>query len=101
MNPVDFRNLIGRVGRISFNLYGNVFFVSDDKSVTPEKYIEMLQTPVPSQELSITTDPKVLKKVEKKYSRYLLQVLSCLCSSRKYECQRTGKGVWIVKADGI
>lgn len=67
MNPVDFRNLIGRVGRISFNLYGNVFFVSDDKSVTPEKYIEMLQTPVPSQELSVTTDPKVLKKVEKKY----------------------------------
>ena len=64
MNPVDFRNLIGRVGRISFNLYGNVFFVSDDKSVTPEKYIEMLQTPVPSQELSVTTDPKVLKKEE-------------------------------------
>ncbi len=67
MNPVDFRNLIGRVGRISFNLYGNVFFVSDDKSVAPERYVEMLQTPVPSQELSVTTDPKVLKKVEKKY----------------------------------
>lgn len=62
MNPVDFRNLIGRVGRISFNLYGNVFFVSEEKSVTPEKYVEMLQTPVPDQKLSISTNPDVLKR---------------------------------------
>lgn len=47
MNPVDFRNLIGRVGRISYNLYGNVFFVSDEKSVSSESYIEMLQGPIP------------------------------------------------------
>lgn len=67
MSPVDFRNLIGRVGRISYNLYGNVFFVSEEKSVKPEDYIEMLQTPVPEQNLSITTNPKVLKKVEKQY----------------------------------
>ena len=67
MSPVDFRNLIGRVGRISYNLYGNVFFVSEEKSVKPEDYIEMLQTPVPEQELSITTNPKVMKKVEKQY----------------------------------
>lgn len=67
MSPVDFRNLIGRVGRISYNLYGNVFFVSEEKSVKPEDYIETLQTPVPEQDLSITTNPKVLKKVEKQY----------------------------------
>lgn len=67
MSPVDFRNLIGRVGRISYNLYGNVLFVSEEKSVKPEDYIEMLQTPVPEQDLSITTNPKVLKKVEKQY----------------------------------
>lgn len=67
MSPVDFRNLIGRVGRISYNLYGNVFFVSEDKTVKPEEYIEMLQTPVPEQDLSIMTNPKVLKKVEKQY----------------------------------
>ena len=67
MNPVDFRNLIGRVGRISFNLYGNVFFVSEEKSVTPEKYVEMLQMPVPDQSLSISTNPDVLKKIEKEY----------------------------------
>jgi len=43
MSPVDFRNLIGRVGRISYNLYGNVFFVSDDRTASPAEYIEMLQ----------------------------------------------------------
>ena len=64
MSPVDFRNLIGRVGRISYNLYGNVYFVSEEKSVKPEKYVEMLQTPVPEQELSIVTNPNVLKKVD-------------------------------------
>lgn len=67
MNPVDFRNLIGRVGRISYNLYGNVFFVSDEKSVSSESYIEMLQEQIPEQELSIESNPKALKRVEKKY----------------------------------
>ena len=67
MNPVDFRNLIGRVGRISYNLYGNVFFVSDEKSVSSESYIEMLQEPIPEQELSIESNPQALKRVEKKY----------------------------------
>ncbi|MCC8137614.1 MAG: DEAD/DEAH box helicase [Clostridiales bacterium] len=67
MSPVDFRNLIGRVGRISYNLYGNVFFVSEEKTATPEDYVAMLQTPVPEQDLSIATNPKVLKKVEKQY----------------------------------
>lgn len=73
MNPVDFRNLIGRVGRISYNLYGNVFFVSEDRSVAAESYIDMLQAPVPEQELSITTNPNVLKKVEKKYIAEILK----------------------------
>ena len=73
MNPVDFRNLIGRVGRISYNLYGNVFFVSEDKSVAAESYIDMLQAPVPEQELSITTNPDVLKKIEKKYIADILK----------------------------
>jgi len=27
MSPVEFRNLIGRVGRIEYNLYGNVFII--------------------------------------------------------------------------
>ena len=74
MNPVDFRNLIGRVGRISFNLYGNVFFVSEkDSKVSSEDYVQMLQQDVPEQTLSISTDPKVLKRVEKKYVAEILK----------------------------
>ena len=74
MNPVDFRNLIGRVGRVSFNLYGNVFFVSEkDSKVSSEDYVQMLQQDIPEQTLSISTDPKVLKKVEKKYVAEILK----------------------------
>lgn len=74
MNPVDFRNLIGRVGRISFNLYGNVFFVSEkDSKVKSEDYVQMLQQEIPEQVLSISTNPNVLKKVEKKYVAEILK----------------------------
>ena len=74
MNPVDFRNLIGRVGRISFNLYGNVFFVSEkDSKVSSEDYVQMLQQDIPEQSLSISTDPMVLKRIEKKYVAEILK----------------------------
>ena len=74
MNTVDFRNLIGRVGRISFNLYGNVFFVSEPNSkVKVDDYVRMLQEKVPEQSLSIATDPKVLKKAEKQYVADILK----------------------------
>lgn len=73
MSAIDFKNLIGRVGRISFNLYGNVFLVSQDDSVSIENYIDMLQTNVPIQELSVDTNPNVLKNVEKKYIAEILK----------------------------
>ena len=28
MRPIDFRNLVGRVGRLELNLYGNIFLVA-------------------------------------------------------------------------
>lgn len=68
MNPVDFRNLIGRVGRIEYNLYGNVIFVSSQDDKLPEfKYVEMLKEPVPEQTLSIDAGPKTLTNPERKY----------------------------------
>lgn len=74
MNSVDLRNLIGRVGRISFNLYGNVFFVSEkDSKVKTEDYVQMLQQEIPEQVLSISTNPNVLKNVEKKYVADILK----------------------------
>lgn len=37
ITSVEFRNLIGRVGRVKFNLYGNVFFISDGNQVTEKE----------------------------------------------------------------
>lgn len=79
---MDFRNLIGRVGRISYNLYGNVYFVSEVNSVSPDSYIEMLQTAVPEQELSIKTNPDVLKRIEKKYVADILKSGSSIIPQR-------------------
>ena len=55
MDAVEFRNLIGRVGRIQYNLYGNVFFLSMEKEVEPQQYVELLIEEVPKQTLSIST----------------------------------------------
>ena len=53
MDEVEFRNLVGRVGRIKYNLYGNVFLVRMEDSLKTEKYINLLQNDVPPQEVSI------------------------------------------------
>lgn len=49
MTPVEFRNLVGRVGRIRYNLYGNVFFIRDNEKVLEKRYIEFLENEVPPQ----------------------------------------------------
>ena len=67
MTPVDFRNLIGRVGRIRFNLYGNVFFISQGEKLKQEDYVNLLRKEVPKQTLSIEAGPESLTKSEKKY----------------------------------
>ena len=64
MTSVDFRNLIGRVGRIKFNLYGNVFFLSDGEKVTENEYVKLLREKIPEQKLSVT---EVLKPKLKKH----------------------------------
>lgn len=56
--PVDFRNLVGRVGRIKYNLYGNVFLTRLKMTIKTEKFIEYLQRDVPEQKLSIANDLK-------------------------------------------
>ena len=56
MGAVDFRNLIGRVGRIEYNLYGNVFLVRPDDKVMIEKYTELLSKEVPEQRLSVISE---------------------------------------------
>ena len=65
MTSVEFRNLIGRVGRIKFNLYGNVFFISDGNQVTEKEYVRLLREPIPEQKLSVVQElkPKLKKHV--------------------------------------
>lgn len=62
MTPVDFRNLIGRVGRIEYNLYGNVILVKADERTNNDKFEELLKKEVPEQKLSVTSE---LTKVQK------------------------------------
>lgn len=63
MRPVDFKNLIGRVGRIEYNLYGNVFLVRLDDRLDKEKFVGLLNAEVPPQQLSVVTE---LNKNQKK-----------------------------------
>ena len=52
MDEVEFRNLVGRVGRIKYNLYGNVFLLRMDSSLTERQYEKLLNNDVPDQKLS-------------------------------------------------
>lgn len=65
MNEVEFKNLIGRVGRIKYNLYGNVFLIRDDESLSSKRYLQLLKQSVPEQELPISNNKnqKVIKSI--------------------------------------
>lgn len=69
LTPVEFKNLVGRVGRIEYNLYGNVFLTIIDTKTKPEKFKELLKKEVEEQSLSIVT---VLKP---KYKKYIVKQL--------------------------
>ena len=69
MTSVDFRNLIGRVGRIKFNLYGNVFFLSDGKKATESDYMKLLRESISEQKLSVT------KELKPKLKRHIVNTL--------------------------
>lgn len=53
MNEIDFRNLIGRAGRIRYNISGNVFFVCIPNISSADKFVKKLQKPVRPQRLSV------------------------------------------------
>lgn len=56
MSAIDFKNLIGRVGRIEYNLYGNVFLMRPEEKVKSEIFVELLKGDIPEQKLSIVTE---------------------------------------------
>lgn len=58
-SEVDFKNLVGRVGRAKYNLYGNVFIVRLQKQEREEdlqKFEDLLTNDVPPQKLSIESE---------------------------------------------
>lgn len=64
MTEVEFKNLIGRVGRLEYSLYGNVFLVRLSENLKAEKFKELLSNDVPEQKLSLVSE---LNKNQKKY----------------------------------
>ena len=69
MSAVEFRNLIGRVGRLQYTLYGNVFLTClPGESVEPVHYVSLLQQEVEQQHLS-------LSKLADREKRYVIDCL--------------------------
>jgi superfamily II DNA/RNA helicase len=62
MTAVDFRNLVGRVGRIDHSLYGNVFLVRLEENLKVKDFVELLEKPVKEQKLSLLTELKPKQK---------------------------------------
>lgn len=65
LRPIDFKNLLGRVGRIRYNLYGNVYFLINNQDKTSPDYTGLLEKPVEAQTLSIATDSAGFRKIDK------------------------------------
>jgi superfamily II DNA or RNA helicase len=63
MNAVEFKNLLGRVGRIEYNLYGNVFIIRD-KNMSEKTIKDLLTKDVPDQRISLSSS---LSWEEKRY----------------------------------
>ena len=67
-SEVDFKNLVGRVGRAKYNLYGNVFIVRlqrQEHEKDLQKFENLLKNDVPPQKLSVETElnPKQKKLI--------------------------------------
>ncbi len=67
---VEFKNLIGRVGRIEYNLYGNVFLIIlPTEELLQDKFTDLILKEVDNQSLSISSNLKP------KYKKYIIQEL--------------------------
>ena len=85
MTSVEFRNLIGRVGRIKFNLYGNVFFISSGSQVEEIEYVKLLREAIPDQQLSVIQEmkPKLKRHVVKTLLSGSSSILPCNTPSQQ------------------
>lgn len=92
MNSVEFKNLIGRVGRIKYNLYGNVILVRDNDKLKEKQFIDLLKSDVPPQTLSIDnkTTSKLLPALVKDLADGDVEMKRChgLASENDYAALR-------------
>ena len=68
LNAVDFRNLVGRVGRIEFNLYGNVFLLCLKRHTKFAEYEALVRATIPSIQLPFAAPimPEQMKDIVSK-----------------------------------
>ena len=70
MSAVEFRNLIGRVGRLQYSLYGNAFLVClPNENTEPQDYVSLLKKDIELQMLSVDA----ISNREKEYIRDCLK----------------------------
>ena len=55
-SEVDFKNLMGRVGRIEYNLYGNVFIMRLEEDMKKDNFEKLIDAEVPRQRLSLVSE---------------------------------------------
>ena len=92
-SDIDFKNLIGRVGRIKYNLSGNVFIIPKDGQATVTKCTKMINSEISNKELSIKTllteeRKKDIIETLKKGSTELNKKCGKICKNAEYEFSR-------------
>lgn len=70
LSQVEFQNLVGRVGRIEYNLSGNVFLVRMEDGSVKENFVSLLDRKIEDQKLSI--DGRLGKKEKRAVVESLL-----------------------------
>lgn len=96
MTPVDFRNLIGRVGRIEYNLYGNVFILRYDPNQKQDKFQELIEKDIPEQKISLVSE---LTKNQKE--RIVETLLAGNIEFQKYPSNQTEDGYSLMRKFGL
>jgi len=95
MTPIEFRNLIGRVGRISYSLSGNVYFVINGKAKKDEErdYARLVMTEPKSEEFSVEKMDHlcartIIERLRNGKASLYPEDLSCNINDEKYDFYR-------------
>lgn len=94
MSQVEFKNLLGRVGRIEYNLYGNVFIIRDKK--TSEKTLKNLLTkPIDNQKIAI------FDELKSEIKKYIIDTLASGSSEFRHLKEQTDEEYNLMRKTGL